>query len=62
MKKGKQLSRDEKRKQFSKRQDGVSGHAWPMEEIIVSKKKKKKVKERGERENKHSIYIYNTDV
>ena len=58
MKKGKQLSRDEKRKQFSKRQDGVSGHAWPLEEISVSKKKKKKkVKERGERENKHSIYI-----
>lgn len=42
MKKGKQLSRDEKRKQFSKRQDGVSGHAWPLEEISVSKKNKKK--------------------
>lgn len=36
MKKGKQLSRDEKRKQFSKRRDGVSGHAWPLEEISVS--------------------------
>ena len=58
MKKGKQLSRNEKRKQFSKRRDGVSGHAWPLEEISGRKKHKKSERQREEREKRNIIYIY----